>query len=481
MKKYGYVIISLMILCLVGLSKVKKDNEMEESLIKKDIVELIWYQPGEETKDLMLVEDALNAYTSDKIGVTVDIRPIAFSDYSQHMKQIMNSNQAYDLAFTSEGINNYVDAVQNDEFLILNELLQIHGQDMMKEIDDIFWNGIRVNQKIYGVPTQKEAIYMPMWVFREEYINEYNIPYEDVWELEDLEPHLQTIRIHEKGVIPLQLDKTFKLPSHFQEIAPGVGYDYRTRKIEIEKIYESDEMLAQFNQMHQYYKRGYVNSDATQVTSVNDDSKQFITLKSGQPYAQYSWSHQLGYDVVARNAMTDFVVTNQSIRSAITAISSQTKYPEEAMQFLNLLHTDEYVINLLIYGIEGIHYKKIGDTVIQLMPQSQDYIVPNYVQGNLFLSYTIEEEPVNKWEAFEDVNEKAHKSLLLGFDFDPSYVEREVSELERIINVFSRGLNTGTLDPNVYVPKLNEMLTQAGIDKVVTEIERQVNLWLEEQ
>ena len=48
-------------------------------------------------------------------------------------------------------------------------------------------------------------------------------------------------------------------------------------------------------------------------------------------------------------------MTNISARGALTAVNAQTKHPEKAVEFLNLVNTDEYLRNLLNYGIEGEH------------------------------------------------------------------------------------------------------------------------------
>ena len=52
----------------------------------------------------------------------------------------------------------------------------------------------------------------------------------------------------------------------------------------------------------------------------------------------------------------------------IGANSFTGSYPARAMMFLNLLHTDKYLINLLNWGIENKHYKKVSDNVIDYAP-----------------------------------------------------------------------------------------------------------------
>ena len=49
-------------------------------------------------------------------------------------------------------------------------------------------------------------------------------------------------------------------------------------------------------------------------------------------------------------------IDNTSVQGAMMAISANSAHPVEAMKFLNLLNTDPYVMTLLNYGVEGVHY-----------------------------------------------------------------------------------------------------------------------------
>ena len=59
-------------------------------------------------------------------------------------------------------------------------------------------------------------------------------------------------------------------------------------------------------------------------------------------------------------------ITNASARGAMTAINKNSAHPEKAMEFLNLVNTDEYLRNLLNYGIEGVHWTKAEPTAEEL-------------------------------------------------------------------------------------------------------------------
>lgn len=443
---------------------------------KDKATHLIWYQIGDAQKDLDKVVQEVNKYTKEKIGVTIEIRVIGWAEYSDYMKTIIESGQAYDLAFTSSWANEYLLNAQKGAFLPLNELLEEYGQDMLAEIDKKFWEGVKIGEDIYGVPSQKEIAHIPMWVFTKEYADKYNIPYKEIHTLEDLEPYLKIIKENEPDVIPFYVTKNSSVPFEYEQIIPGIGVAYDKEDAYGVKLYETEAFYKSFETMNRYYEKGYINANSAIITD-DKSVKRFVTKGDGQPYAEYVWSRDLGYTVVATPISEVSLVKNESVRGAITAVSATSKHPEEAVAFLNLLNTDEYLRNLLNYGIEGVHYEKIEDTVIRLNPENKSYMVPNYVQGNLFKTYTVEGEPIDKWRVFKEVNDSAVLSPILGFNFDISEVTNEVEDVIGIIDGFAGALHTGTIDPKKYLPKLNQMLKEKGIDKIIDELDRQLEVY----
>ncbi|MGL6175231.1 MAG: DUF3502 domain-containing protein, partial [Cellulosilyticaceae bacterium] len=226
---------------------------------------------------------------------------------------------------------------------------------------------------------------------------------------------------------------------------------------------------------HEYYQKGYINSDGAIVTS-EEDVKRFVTKGDGQPYAENLWSQGLGYEVVASTIMEP-IVTTGSVRGAITAVSATSSYPEEAIKLLNLINTDEYLRNSLNYGIEDMHYKKVGERTIRLLERSKEYSVPYYVQGNLFNTYVLEGEPEDKWDEFEKFNKQSIVSPILGFNFNATPVINQEKNIENVLDVFGAPLYTGSVDPRVYVPKLNDKLKEAGIVEVIDEVQKQIDKW----
>lgn len=173
----------------------------------------------------------------------------------------------------------------------------------------------------------------------------------------------------------------------------------------------------------------------------------------------------------------DQYVTNASSTGSMIAISNNSKHKDKAVEFLNLLNTDEYLRNLLNYGIEGVHYEKIGDKQIKLTDKSKDYSVGYYTLGNLFITYTMDNEPTTKWDEFREFNAKAKDSPALGFTFDTSNVTTQIAGINNVRNEFESVIFSGSVDPDEYITKLNNKLKEQGIDQVKEEMQKQIDEW----
>ncbi|BFK82526.1 MULTISPECIES: ABC transporter substrate-binding protein [Clostridium] len=444
-----------------------------------EVTTLTWYSIGGEPKDLKMVQDKANEYLGEKIGVNLDMKFVDFGDYNQKMSVIINSGEDYDLAFTCSWAGDYLGNARKGAFLELDEYLDTVGKDMKAEIDQRFWDGAKVDGKTYAIPNQKEIGVAPMWVFTKEYVDKYKIPYQDIHSLEDLEPWLKLIKEKEPGVTPLYITKGFSFTTFFDQLVDPVGIDLNDKDLKIQNMFATKEMKKSLETLRKYYKAGYINSDA--ATAQDDKAvKRFVTKADGQPYAENIWSKDLKYPVVA-SPITDTWITNGSTTGSMIAVSKNSKNPEKAVEFLNLLNTDEYLRNLLNYGIEGTHYKKTGDNKIELInPEDKRYDVPYFAMGNLFKTYIVGDEPADKWKEFEAFNDAAKISPALGFKFDSSKVSTEIAAINNVLEEFKATLYSGSVDVDEYLGKLNTKLKEQGIDKVITEMQTQMDEWKKE-
>ncbi|MBW7454254.1 ABC transporter substrate-binding protein [Paenibacillus sepulcri] len=444
-------------------------------------VNLVWYTIGAPQKDMDKVMTEVSKYTAEKIGVTVTMKMIDFGDYDQKMKVLTASGSPMDILFSCSWAFDYVQNARKGAFAPIDELLTQYGQGIVDELDPAFLEGSKVDGHNYGVPANKELPTQEVWRFNKNLVDKYNLDISNVNTLESLEPLLKTIKEKEPQVAPFAVNK---------DHVPVVPYDYiiqnlpmavklDTTDFKIVDVLETPEMKQALETMHKYYTAGYISPEAATISSTDDltkSGKWFLDRASSQPFADILWSQSYGYPVVSKPA-NDSVIYNWSVMGSMQAISANSKHPDKAMQFLNLLNTDPVLRNMVDSGIEGVHYKKIDDTHMENLPDAKNYDMPTFALGNIMLTYLSAADPADKWEQFKAYNDAGKAAPTLGFNFDSSKVVNELAAIQNVKGEFWPALMTGTADPDKYLPQAIEKFKAAGLDKIIAEAQSQLDAW----
>ncbi|MFC0469030.1 ABC transporter substrate-binding protein [Halalkalibacter kiskunsagensis] len=448
-----------------------------------DHATLVWYLIGTPQQDVDQVMEEVNAYTEEKINATVDLRLLDWGEFNERMQVITTSGEEYDIAFTSSWANNYALNARRGAFVELNDLMDKYGKEMKELIDPAFLEGAQIDGNLYAVPTNKEVGQQAVLSFNNELVETHNLDISTVNSLADLEPLLQVIKENEPDVSPIAtFDAYLPFDSILQEEMP-FAFRLDGNTDEVVNKYEEDVTMETLKTMHDYYKKGYIRSDAATSTDSwpLETPNWFVRKELYQPYAESIWSRSAGYEIATRPLHEPYVFNN-SVTGSMQAISTTSKNPERAMMFLNLLNSDPYLRNLLDKGIEGVHYEENEDgTIKDLDARVERYNMPSFAIGNQLILKLYEDDPADKWEAFEEFNDTAIPSPVLGFYFDSNPVRTEIAAINNVTSEFSPALLKGAVDPEEYIPAFNKKLYEAGMQKVLDEIQSQYDEWKESQ
>ncbi|NOU87103.1 DUF3502 domain-containing protein [Paenibacillus sp. LMG 31460] len=450
---------------------------------KLDPVKLKMYLIGGPQGDMKTVQEEMNKYVKEKINAELDITQIDWGDYTKRMQVITASGESFDIAFTSSWAFDYRQNVAKGVFLPLNDLLDKYGQGIKDTLDPRFLAGTQVSGKNYAIPVNKELAQQFVWRFNKKYVDKYNLDITKVRTLEDLEPLLKKVKEGEsKDIIPLAVPKGFKayLPFDylFDDNIP-IGMPIDTKDFKFVNMLDTADMKNSLKTMRKYYQAGYLREDVATLEGIDNmkTGKWLVDKEITQPYADKGWSRSAGYEIVSA-PMQDPIIYTASAAGSMHAISANSKNPERAMMFLNLLNSDKKLRNMIQYGIEGVHYKKVSDNVIEDLPAMKErYAMPGFALGNMFLTYLHADEPADKWDAFGKFNKSATVAPTFGFNFDPTPVKTEVANITNVAKEFMPAIYTGSVDPDAYVVKAMEKFKSAGMDKVIQEAQKQYDEW----
>jgi len=456
-------------------------------------VDLTWYVVGNgPAKDQLAIDEAASKYIQSKgLNANIHITCFDWGTYDQKMGTIIQSGEAYDIAFTAGWTNNYNNNVARGAFLALNDpkndLLTKFAPKTKALLGASFLAGSAVDGINYGIPANKEKAHNWGFILRSDLVTKYNMDVSKIKSLADLKPFLQQIKDGEPGMYPLEACGGGDSPRFLldwdkmieDDIPVSLYPDNRSKTVINE--FEAPETLALFQQVRAFYQAGYIRKDAASVSDFNADEKAgliFAATKSLKPGKDAEMTNSTGHPWQQVD-ITPAYISNRETEGSLQAISRTSKNPEVAMAFLEMFNTDPYLNNLINFGIEGKHYVKVEGSIIKAGPNQADYNPgTSWMFGNQFINYLYTNEDPKKWDKFIAYNKSATPEKSLGFVFVPDAVSTEMATVKGVWKEYTANLETGSVDPAAIMPEVVAKYKAAGIDKIIAEVQKQYDAFL---
>lgn len=484
MKKKMCAGLALMLI-ITAISGCQRPSIVQKEEISNDNkYEIIWYERGPSSADLELVNAEINKYIADKIGATVKYNPIVGSEYNEKLQLALATGEKIDMCFTNA--SNFYGNVISGAYIEIDDLLDQYGKEAKALVPEYVLNGSRVNGKLYGYPAYKDYANETVFYYRKDLADKYGFDMDSIKSFKDLEPVLQKIKEEEPDIYPMTFLPTFS-PFNlqlFDTIAGGIIGAVRYDKDDgrIINPFEEPEVLEQLRVVHDFYQKGLLRPDiATTTTNADIQYTVFMNIYSELPYLVDQWNETCPNEMAVWHGSQP-VMNTSGIQGAIMAITRTSKNPEKTMQFINLLNTDEYLRNLVAYGIEGKHYIADGKNHYKIPEGFQTladtgYRTYVYTQGNKYLTRMISGTPDDIYEKYKNFDNTALKSPALGFMFDASNVTTEMTAVQNAYNEYMPAILSGAADPDEFLPKAMEKFKQAGLDRILVEMQKQYDAW----
>lgn len=418
----------------------------------------------------------ISDYCEEKIGVRLDVKIAGWADYDQKMNTIVNSGEYFDLMFTNN--TNYIKFVNLGAFADITDMVQTVTPDLYSFVPEQLWAGAQIHGKVYAVPTYKDSSLTQFYYIDDTYVQKYNIDMSKIDSMQALDPVVREVKEGEgKSFYPLYLDQGSLWNGFFNEYdglaagvqAMGVKVDDESRKVIC--TLEQEDIQENLKLLHSWYTAGIINPDANVVT---DSGKQHMFGNAqGWPSAAVNWAVGQGIDKYIVNKVFGPIYTTETIQGSMNAVSVNSKYKEEALKVLELINTDSKFRDMCAYGVEGNHFEYLEDGSVRKL--RDDWSWPSYTQGTFFIMSNQEGTDPNQWDEVIQQNEEAVASTCLGFAFDITNVQNEVSNVNTVWDKYKYDLLTGASDPEEVLPTCIEELKSAGLDTIIAEAQKQVD------
>jgi len=458
-------------------------------------VELTWYYPGPYPQlDQDMVFEEFNKILKEKINATVDFKVQNWGAYEDKIRVIIAAGEEYDLCFTANWFNNYLQNVARGAFLPLDDLIDEYAPGLKALVPPAMWDATRVEGKIYGLINYQISCMTNGAYFKKELVDKYNFDVTTVKEMEDLEPFLAAVKeqdpdIYPTGIVASGGGNWAGWITHFgfdevvgRDMPGAVRLDDTGAIPTAINQCKTDEFKKFARTVADWYQKGYVRSDALAINDARPmtEAGQMGVWFGGnvKPGGDAEHLAAYGYEMI-QHPISASVLKTSSIISTMHAISRTSKNPERAMMLMELLNTDKELYNLITFGIEGIHYNKVGPNRIEMIEGSG--YVPNtaWMHACTFNAYLLPGQGDTVWEETHALNMSAVPSPILGFAFDPEPVKTEIAQCSSVVGEYMRTLDTGSCgaDWEATLAEFIAKLDGAGASRIITEIQAQLNAW----
>lgn len=326
-------------------------------------VEIIWLAiaNSDAPNDTAKIVAAANAYSAEKIGVTVNLQFMT----EVNLLLALSTGEEWDLSMADPGGNvNFDRLAREGYFADITEALKTETPALYATMDDKFWEGASQNGSIFGVPVKKDMAAEIFFRIDEGYYTDtLGLEIPDQMKFEDIGQYLYAYKENRPNEYPMPLSqgglthyngflqqiygRTLVIPYY------AVGTDAETTII---PWYESAEYLARLRLLHQWYVDGLITPDA--ATTETLPFSILSTVRSGQAWTGYKgWANSGGLKVKLSRYDGPFM-SRSSIQGGVHTVNAGSS-PEKqvaALKIIELLSTDTTFRNMFAYGIEGEHY-----------------------------------------------------------------------------------------------------------------------------
>ena len=459
------------------------------------------------------VEAAINEYIGPKIDAKVAIHIIPWGDWETEVVDVLTDktkrmDAKMDLVFTADW-EYYSDLVEAKALYPLKDFLDEYGKDILSSIGESFWEGVKVNGVIYGVPTNKELCVPQGFIVNKTAAEAIGWDYEntEIKSTADLEPWLEKYREMFPDKYPYLMDMS---PAGRWVDEPwindwsGLTQNALSMKMAanadgsfdetVYSIFETPEEEEYIRLMYEFAQAGYISpenaswgkADAEAVFGKGDFLVFTQPLKGNgiKSVEMYTSCHKEGDDFeVGEIIMQPKYIATAHTAGSMFAIPAADSNPDKAMQYLNLMHSDATLVNLMLFGVEGKHYTKIDDKKVELT--ESDWYSKHagaWTVGDVRLQYVLSNEDPEKNDKLIIYANDATETCCLGFRFNKKLkaLRETVSAVEEVLGQYADGLVTGSVDPDdpeKGIEAFKTALKEAGIDTLREAAQQQYEDW----
>lgn len=505
MKRKAIVLILISVFMLTGLltacsekanntppKETNKNNKVEETespgteVKVGGTVKIVL--PGDAPKDLANVQKAMEEkMQADGLSLKLEFTYFPWDQYNNKLNLIAASGENYDLAWTHVSWLSQI--VSKNVVVPLNEWLETSGKTLHESIPSANWSSASIGSQIYGVPTLvPTAENNNFFAIRGDLREKYGLP--EIKTLADFENYLDAIKKNEPDMVPIANDGNRALLREFGnvylpvgDVGAGAGYvDPTDPELKVQKFYDSDIFKNIVDTKRKWYLNGWMPKDAQEIkdpeAALNNGKLGAIwsnVLKTTERIDAFKKTLPAGKleDVFLNPDKPKYVF---DAASNLLSVFSTSKNPEGAIAFVNWSREKQENYDLFSYGVKDVNYVLDGSAIsVDGIDEKKSYNQVYWAWDDIRMKHFSKNVSQDFIKQLQEWDNGAVEAPTLGFRFNSDPVKAEMAQINAVEKEYVDAAYAGFSDYEQIFPKLQSKLKSAGIDKVIVEMQRQLD------
>ena len=442
--------------------------------------------------DAGMVEEKINEIAQKEIGVNVHLTFYSVADYNTQIPLILSGDEQLDCLLTfSDSIDSWIRKGYIQPF---TKELDAYGDGIKEVLGDWLAAG-RFDGEQYAVGVRTDLVESICFVMRKDIVDKYNIDLSEVKTVPDLEKEFAVVKENEPELSLMVANNAQSVENY--QFSFDMLFDYLGVLLPVSdpggttivNYFATEEYREYCEMMHDWYQKGYVEQDILTETensqALIQNGKAFGCLYPYKPYVEKQMTQICGYEMTSVQ-LSPALCSTSTLVSMAWSIGRNCVDVEKAVEFYNLCYTNRDILNLLAWGVEGVHYV-LDENGQATLPEGVDADSSGYNLGmgwlffDNFNQYVAAGNPADLYDAIDKFNKSAVSSTAMGFHWNSEEVKTEVAACTAVLQQYRMALEYGVVDPDVVLPEFLQALENAGINKVIEAKQAQFDAWLAEQ
>lgn len=478
----------------VDTTPTESDDPFDGTHEVVEVTVVIRNAPQEDDEQVVA---AMNEILEERYNLRLNLIAVADAEYQDRITLMMTGNETWDWCYTASWTNNYWDRVSMGAFYDLNELMDTEiWAELMEVYPEGWYDNAIVDGHLYGIPNY-QIEYSPTAVFvQKDLADKYELAYKngdtitDVYD-KDFYAWMERVRDGEPDTWVLRANAGSWAGAVMKETPAGsnwngayLNYDDNDYNVYWGMKENKETELDYYEKMIALIKDGFIREDVYTVTDDNADYKAgryACWFSTGKPGGEVELSASMGeeYIMIYLNDGVYYRTATGGL-TTVLGMNYASKNPEAALKFLTVMWKDVDLYNMFVHGLEGEHYKKVGENRVEPIADS-GYSRSGYAWGfgNQFNAWLIPGQADDVWEQTIAMNTAAKPINVPGIRIAYTNVETEVGQYKTVTSEYSKQWMT-CKDRAELEKWYDEYLTkqeEAGIEDIVAEVQAQIDAY----